>query len=393
MWTLVGLMIAAFAATASLRLFLGKDWGPLMQLPWWLIGPLIATIQRRPKIETLRVEASPDGVRFGEKLVPRAKFKSAYLRREGNRGFVVLRGAGMMGASADVEVRDDAEADRLCSALALDAKSTVAEFTMFGGVGGATTRTILGAVFALVAVFGGALAVTTHHMLLPVVILLVFVLALVVMIPAMLYARQTTLRVGADGIAVRHAFAKRAFVSHEDIRKVAAEGAEVVVTRKSGQRMAFAVQRQVGKKQLDEVCRQAESIAWRIEQARHAHAALAGEAPQAALALDRGEKTVREWIAQLRRVGQGASATFRDVGLTREQLLRVVESTSAAARERLAAVVALREGLSEEEKPRIRVAADRCAEPAMRERMVRVAFAPDEEMIDALDEEAARAQR
>jgi hypothetical protein len=391
MWTLVGLMIAAFAATAFLRLFLGRDWGPLMQLPWWLIGPLIATIQRRPKIETLRVEASPDGVRFGEKLVPRAKFKSAYLRREGNRTFVVLRGAGVMGASADVEVRDDAEADRLCSALALDAKSTVAEFDLMGR--GRPAPILVLVLAGTLAVIGGTVAaVAAHHTLLPFALLAVFGVALFTAIPIHMRARRTRLRVGADGITVQHGFGKRAFTSHRDIAAVRAKSAQVIVTRSDGEPMIFAVASQVANKHLEEVTRQAESIAWRIEQARQAHAALAGEAPQAALALDRGEKTVREWIAQLRRVGQGASATFRDVGLTREQLLRVVESTSAAAKERLAAVVALREGLSAEEKPRIRVAADRCVEPAMRERMVRVAFAPDEELIDALDEHDAAAK-
>ncbi len=42
--------------------------------------------------------------------------------------------------------------------------------------------------------------------------------------------------------------------------------------------------------------------------------------------------------------------------------------------------------MSEEEKPRVRVAAERCAAPDLRERMVRVAFAPsDDEVAEALD--------
>jgi len=221
-----------------------------------------------------------------------------------------------------------------------------------------------------------------------------FLVAILVVLPATIYSKQTKLRVGADGITVKQGFGKREFLSHRDIAAVKAKGTQVIVTRTDGEPMIFAAANQVAKKQLEEVTRQAESIAWRIEKARQAHAALAGEAPQAALALDRGDKTVREWIDQLKRVGQGANATFRDMGLTREQLLRVVESTSAAAKERLAAVVALRDGLTDEEKPRIRVAADRCVEPAMRERMVRVAFAPDEELIGVLsDEDDAAARR
>ncbi len=140
------------------------------------------------------------------------------------------------------------------------------------------------------------------------------------------------------------------------------------------------------KQRLAEYTLQAQSIAWRIEKSREAWSALAGDAPQAALALDRGDKSAREWIEKLRGIGRGANATFRSAQVTREQLLRIVESTTAEARERLAALVALREGMSEEEKPRVRVAAERCAAPDLRERMVRVAFAPsDDEVAEALD--------
>jgi len=94
MWTTVGLMVAMFLVSMFLRGYVGKEWAPLMQAPWWLFGPIIAAIQRRPKIETLRVEASAGGVQIGDKLVPRAKLKSALLRREGDKTFVLLRGAG-----------------------------------------------------------------------------------------------------------------------------------------------------------------------------------------------------------------------------------------------------------------------------------------------------------
>ena len=387
-------MLALFAVSVFLRGFVGKEWSPLMQAPWWVVGPIIAAIQRRPKIETLRVEATPEGVKLGETMVPRAKLKSGLLRREGDKTFVLLRGAGAMGASADVEVKNDQEADALCAALGLDAQSTTAEFNLFGGTHNATARTALVAVATLIAVVAGAtFAIATHHMLYPIVIMMAFLAGLMVVIPAMFYGRQTRLRVGADGITVKRGFGKREFISHRDIASVKSKGTQVIVTRTDGEPMIFAVANQVAKKQLEEMTRQAESIAWRIEKARQAHAALAGEAPQAALALDRGDKNVRDWVEQLRRVGQGANATFRDVGLSREQLMRVVESTTAAAKERLAAVVALRDGLTEDEKPRIRVAADRCVEPAMRERMVRVAFAPEEELVEALDEHAVEERR
>jgi len=390
MWTAIGSMVVLFAASVFLRGFIGKEWAPLMQAPWWVLGPLIAAIQRRPKTETLHVEASPDGVRFGEKLLPRAKLKSALLRREADKTFVLLRGTGAWGTSADVAVKDDDEADRLCSALGLDAKSTVAEFTMQRQRNAGVPALVM----AGAAMMASFVAIKFHAFHALLYIFIAALIGLATLIPLLIYAQRINVRVGADGIVVRDGFAKRRFISHADIASVSATGQTVWIGLKSGEKLQFDVgTRTKNATQSAELEVQGRSIAWRIEKARQAYQALAGEAPQAALALDRGGKTVREWVDQLRRVGQGANATFRDVGLTREQLLAVVESTSAAAKERLAAVVALREGLTEEEKPRIRVAADRCVEPAMRERMVRVAFAPDEELIEALSEERDDAAR
>jgi hypothetical protein len=389
MWTLIGLMLAFFATSALLRLYVGREWGPLMQMPWWVLGPVIAAIQRRPKIETLPVQATAEGIRFAAKLVPRAKL-SAILRQEGDRTFVLLRGKGMFAASADVEVKGDAEADRLCGALGLDAKSATAEFAMqrTRNIGRPVLLVTVGAIIASVV------ALQFHSFIAPLVVFGALFAALVVSIPVATVAQRIKLRVGADGIVVQEGFAKRRFISHNEIRSVDSMNEAVLVGLANGEQLRFEVgARTKNSKQSAELDTQARSIAWRIEKALQAYRALAGEAPQAALALDRGEKTVPEWIDQLRRVGHGASATFRDVGLTREQLLRVVESTTAAAKERLAAVVALREGLTEEEKPRIRVAADRCVEPAMRERMVRVAFAPDEELIETLGEENVALRR
>jgi hypothetical protein len=391
MWALAGAMVALGVGMAALRHFF-HGFQPFGPLPFWLIGPAIAAVQRRPKIETLAVSASPEGLVLGEKIVPRAKLKSAMLRREGDRTFVLLRGAGSMGASADVEVKNDDEADRLCTALALDAKSTTAEFALQRS-NVAIGKPILAVMIAFIITTFAAIRV--HALAAPLVILGLAILLAAVGVPLLAFHHRVKLRVGADGLLVKEGLLRSRFVAHDEIEAVRALDNAVMIVTKHGT-MTFdvgaAARGKRNKKKHVDLASQAESIAWRIEKAREAYRALAGNAPQAALALDRGGKTVREWIDQLRRVGEGANATFRDVGLTREQLLRVVESTTAAAKERLAAAVALRAGLTEEEKPRIRVAADRCVEPAMRDRMVRVAFADDDEMIEeALS--AADAQR
>ncbi len=392
MWALVVGMVALMGLSWFLRAHFGRSWGPVMQLPWWLVGPLFAAIQRRPKIETLAVAADAEALRLGSRTVPRAKLKSAVLRREGARTFVLLRGTSSMGFSSyDVEVPNDEAAERLCSALALDAKSTTVEFQLQRR-GVKVAKQLL---FVLAAFVGASFAaVLIKALWAPLVILAVAAVLVAIGIPLLVLHQRVKLLVGADGVLLKEGLSKGRFVSHGEIQSVRAAETSVILKMKHGS-MQFdlgAAARSKNDQQKRELEMQAQSIAWRIEKAREAYRALAGEAPQAALALDRGSKSTREWMDQLKRIGEGASATFRSVGLTREQLLRVVESTSASARERLAAAVALRTGLTDDEKPRIRVAAERCAEPALRERMVRVAFAPsDEELADALEEEAVSA--
>ncbi len=363
---------------------------PFGPLPLWLLGPLIAAIQRRPKIERAAIEASADGLRIGDALVPRARLASALLRHEHEKAYVVLGRKGFLrAASVDIQVESEDQADELCRALGLDAASTTAEFKLFRD-DEATRKTAL---VAIAAAAGVMVAVTRAHLGALAPLLMVGLLFLVV-VPVLILSRQVKLRVGADGIALREGLTGRRFVSHDEIRSVSADGVAITIELEHGSpirlNLASGKRRRRRTDRTAEVERQAQSIVWRIEKAREAYRALAGDAPQAALALDRGEKTLREWIDQLRAIGVGANATFRSAQLTREQLLRIVESTTAAARERIAAAVALREALTDEEKPRIRVAADRCAEPALGEAMVRVALAPsDEELESALEEASA----
>ncbi len=189
---------------------------------------------------------------------------------------------------------------------------------------------------------------------------------------------------------IQSLFGGRKFFSHDEIESVDVTGRVVVIKPKHGEEVMLTVGTHQGNtkhKKMQELELQAQSIGWRIEKAREAYRALAGHVPDAAVALDRGARSPAEWLEQLRRVGDSATATFRSANLTREQLFAIVESTTALAKERVAALVALHAGLTEDEKPRIRVAADRCALPALGEKMVRVADTKtDEELLHALDE-------
>ena len=389
LWTVAALVTALFLLETVFKAHFG-GLQHLGALPFWFLGPAIAAIQRRPKIERAAIDASAEGLRIGDALVPRAKLKSAVLRRELNHSYVLLRGAGLNAASVDVEVEDDEEADRLCRALALDAASTTAEFTMFRRGSEAKFATLFVAMAA--AAMGFGVAMGHGHMarfLFPLLMVAIFAVAL----PLTIVMRRTKLRVGADGIVLREGLGRRRFIGHDEIASVRASGSEIAITLTNDEVIflnAAGTRERRKRRRIVEFERQAQSVVWRIEKAREAYRALAGDAPQAALVLDRGEKTAREWLDQLRAIGAGAGATFRSAQLTREQLLRIVESTTAAAKERIAAAAALHDALTEEEKPRIRVAADRCAEPALGEAMVRIATAPSDEELETALEEASR---
>ncbi len=378
----MALFVVFFAAQTFLRAQFGV-WGGFV--PWYLIGPMAAAIQRRPKVETLAVTATPEGLTVGEKVIPRLKLRSALLRHEAERKFVLLRGKGLLAPSVDVEVSDDEAADLLTQALALDARSTTAEFSLLRRA--VNLRPALAAiVIVTMAALFGFVMVGGASLFIALAPLLVLAAALTIGLPLLLLSRTAKLRVGADGIMVRNGLSRGQFYSHDDISAVHAEGSSVILERPHKPSLHFQVAG-AQKKLAEEHARTAKSIVWRIDKARDAHRALAGATPQGAVVLAQGERTVREWIEDLKRVGEGANVTFRNALLTRDQLLSIVESTSAAAKERLAAAVALRSKLTDDEKPRIRVAAERCVAPELRERMVRVLDASDEELEGALEEE------
>ncbi len=382
MWLVSGMLALLFGVSMIARVHHGGFAPVVGQMWWWVIGPIFAAIQARPKIEMLDVDASREGIRVGVRSIPRSKLKTALLRREADKTFVLLRGKGLR-TSVDVEVPNDEKADELCTALGLDAKTTTAEFALMRPSSSPRRLFVIAGLVFAAAMVGLVTAATHLHT--PVLFIGLIVL-FAVTLPMLIFAQQVKLRIGADGLVVQQMFGRRKFFSHDDIDYVMADGRAVVIKPKHGDEVKLTVGGQSKTRQAKDLDLQAQSIVWRVEKAREAFVALAGNVPDAA-ALARGSRSSAEWLEQLRRVGEGATATFRSANLTREQLFAIVESTTALARERLAALVALHAGLSEDEKPRIRVAADRCVRPALREKMVRVADAStDDDLLLALDE-------
>ncbi|HEX4517722.1 MAG TPA: hypothetical protein VH054_29465 [Polyangiaceae bacterium] len=308
-----------------------------------------------------RVVASREGVRIGERLVPRADLSAALVRHERDTTYVELRGR----REIDIEVANNVEADALVRALGLDAASTTVDVAVSVPPDPLASTAVLmastGLAFYLAMIGLGGLAAITG------------VVGVAIVIVGM---GRATLCIGADGIVFRRAWGAARFVSHDDIVAVDVEGAAMIVREGSGRETRVTVREQT--REGDD---QARAIARRIVQARQAHRE-SGVAPELTVALDRGARTTREWIAELRKLGAGAASTFRTLGVVREQLVALVESTSASAKDRVAALAALRGAMHADEEKRVRVAVDRIAAPDVRQQMVRVLDARDDEELE-----------
>jgi len=314
------------------------------------------------RAQRMRVVASSEGLVVGERMMPRHELSAALVRHERDTTYVELRGK----REVDVEVKNNVEADALVRALGLDAASTTLDVPV----------DVAPPAYVPAALVLFALASGVFGLLHTLVAWVPFACVMALMGSLMVLGRST-LRIGADGIVVKRLWGTSRFVSHDAIASVDMQGHAIVV-RDTRDRELHITLREQRAGSGDE----AQAIGRRILQARQTHRA-SGGAPELSVALDRGSRTTREWIAELRKVGAGASSTFRTIGIAREQLVAIVESTSASAKDRIAAIAALHGTFQDDEERRVRVAVDRIAAPDVRQQMVRVLDARDEVELEA----------
>ncbi len=380
--------VERFEATTNVRFPRSKRWAFVALVPmillsvalgkfvgiWFFLlpGPLVLFFANR--IVRANVVASAEGLRIGQRLVPRSALSSALVRHDHDVTYVSFQGDQRV----DVEVTSNVAAEELLRALKLDAASSAVEIPL------QKTASPQLRFLPIVAMIVGFLAMRTFHP--QISALMIAAAGIAVFVVAMRLALRVTLRVGADGIVFHEALKKERFVSHDAIKDVRAIDDMIVVELNDGQEMTFTLpgsRSSSRESPRDRAHRndEAEAIVRRVRQARQAYREGAN-APELTVALARGSRSVRDWVTELRRLGEGAASTFRTIGIAREQLFDVVESTTAAARDRIAAMVALRATLRDEEKPRIRIAAERIAAPELRERMVRILDAEDEAAVE-----------
>jgi hypothetical protein len=336
----------------------------------------------RPRFVQGAVRADRAGIRIGERLVPHAAIKEAFVvpraHDKPTMVRVVRRG---LAPAIELAVRDVAEGRRLLHAMGFDASQTVAHFrVMSQGAGGTRQGFAAMGVFVIFsAAMGAFAALARHREVIPVL------LPLGVMAMAAMMLTPTHLDVGADGVATRWLFSKR-FIGYGEVLDVSRYEAGMGSSKRSGIALTLhsgEVHRiPVGATGWDDA-----RIAMVEERIREAMDTFRqGGADADAALLRRGDRPVAEWMVALRAIGAGANATMRTAPLARDRLWRILEDPQAGHTSRVAAAVALGVESDEADKARLREAAEATAAPRLRVAIEAAAAARDEELAAAYAE-------
>jgi hypothetical protein len=178
---------------------------------------------------------------------------------------------------------------------------------------------------------------------------------------ALAFRRASRIAVGVDGVFVSGTSRAR-FFPYKDLDAVRARGSDLQLTR--GGRVVLRLQLHGEDAALkDEIALQIQDA---IDTAKARETAAAGQI------------VASSSPAELERLAQGA-ADYRAPAVTREQLWSLVEGPEHGASTRTAAARALASGGDGEQRARLRVAADRCAEPEVRVALMELSSDADEE--------------
>jgi hypothetical protein len=319
----------------------------------------------------------------GERVVlPVWRLETAYVERVGDEQNLMLRFRGKVLVRASLDSKYDvARARELLAAAHLDARrvALVVNSEARGGriLAGCLTTVVMALVLpwpllGLVqtfAVHGGkriGMAFFTGALLPVLIALPALYLTLRALRPALLV-------VGRDGVAFSKGLRKW-FVRHEDLRQVTFRQEGLDLEHTGGT--------------LEVTCPQPtaeaiDQILTEVHQARER-----GDAPAIPAAiLERGTRSVEQWEEDLATLLERAERSYRELGFGVSELLRVVEDARAPLERRLAAARAL--APIRDAHPRMRIAAEACADPRTR---VALEHAADGELDTAAVDEALRAE-
>jgi hypothetical protein len=185
----------------------------------------------------------------------------------------------------------------------------------------------------------------------------VLVWACVLALTALVAVRATALpevTIGTDGISFKRGFFET-FVPFEELAEIRPAGLGILIRYRNGRTRTIFSPAGVGPERF-------EALLLRIREAMAARAQ--GSQPELEV-LDRRGRSISEWRAALTDLAR-RGATYRNVGLSLEEIEAVISSPDATPERRLAAAVALRAAEHPAAASLIRIAAAQCASQRLR---------------------------
>lgn len=181
--------------------------------------------------------------------------------------------------------------------------------------------------------------------------LMIWILSSAVLLPCKLH-------IGADGLFIATRIAPT-FVAWSDVAAVDLDDRGTVLHRANGTRVSIPMV-MPGSRVSEEDRARARSFLAHVAIAREAYRL--AQPPAATVLLARKQRSHAEWMRAL----SDREGSFRAVPLLDDQLWAVVESPAAEATARAGAALVLARAGREEDRTRLRVAAEACAAPRLR---------------------------
>jgi hypothetical protein len=212
---------------------------------------------------------------------------------------------------------------------------------------------------------------------------------LLALMPIALWVVPTRVDVGADGLLVRW-FGTQRFIRIDTIHQTAQFERVHGRYRYTGVRVmlhngeVYEIDVRASNLNADETTALKARIDEAVARCRNEAAVAVAEH------LARGDRSVDLWVRGLRNTGRGSHEGFRALAFDRDDLWRVLESSTSSPEARAAAAVVLTEGSDARDAQRIRVVADAVAEPRLRVALDASIHGDDAALATALDALAER---
>lgn len=336
-------------------------------------GTQIASWLGRPTEGTVEASDAALSVPRGRQI-DRKDIAAGFVLRDGERTMTELRLRD--GNGVEVEVRDEHEGAALLDTLGVAPHERALEMRLGGAVFSVLTALIgIGPGFLVAGIASLGLGALLHLSSTAMGFMIFALTAASAPVSQWLWANGRVI-VGRDGISMQQGL-NRWFVAHSDVRAVRVSRSKIVLELTDRRTQV------IGTLGMSEERRDA--LAARIRESIGSGAPT--EALSARLALlDRGSKSHSEWEASLRALASNSDG-YRASGLSREELLEVIDSATSSAERKVAAafVLSLRDKAQAVERVRValavtaqesvRVALERASEGALDEEAIRQAEA------------------